>query len=319
MSRPPISISPALCIEDLNTVVTENSLAGKNVLITGGASGVGADLATTFAERGAHVTVVDIQEGRGRDFVLQLEQKGLSSQFAKANVNSWEEQVEAFKAAVKFHPDRRLDIVIACAGIFGEPFFRPDQSFISSLSQDPEPPTMNEYAVNAVGIHYTARLALEYFELEPLSPAAEPKCLILIGSMVAYTDIPMVSAYTASKYAARGLFRSARSIFSQRGHRINHLAPWLLATPMTTERMNMFEKCGMPIGEVSLARQAVMRLAQDSSINGRSIVIGPRRNIDLCDDVEGNFGGTVAKRYLEEELPGWEQTERKLLKFMGVS
>ncbi|KAK7513678.1 uncharacterized protein IWZ02DRAFT_504459 [Phyllosticta citriasiana] len=319
MGSSPLSISPALSIDDLNAPVTESSLDGKNVLITGGASGVGADLATTFAERGAHVTVVDIQEERGRAFALQLEQRGLRVQFAKADVNSWEEQVEAFKAAVKFHPDRRLDLVIASAGVFGEPFFRPDQPFSSSLSESPEPPVMKEYAVNAVGIHFTARLALEYFELESSSPAAEPKCLILISSMVAYTDIPMVSAYTASKYAARGLFRSARSIFSQRGHRINLLAPWLLATPMTTEWMDMFKECGMPIGEVSLARQAVMRLAQDSSVNGRSIVIGPRRNIDLCDDVEGNFGGIVAKRYLEEELPGWEQTERKLLKYMGVS
>ncbi|KAK8216165.1 hypothetical protein IWZ01DRAFT_539103 [Phyllosticta capitalensis] len=310
-------MSAALSDDGLNAKVDGSYFDGKNVLITGGASGIGADLAKTLAEKGAQVTIVDIQAERGREFALQLQQQGLKVQFVVANVNSWTDQVAAFQAAVGFSPSRRLDVVIASAGVFAEPFYLPNKPFISSLGQEPEPPGIKDYEVNTIGIHYTTRLALEYFELEPESPAMEPKCLIMIGSMVAYTDIPMMSPYIASKYAARGLFRSVRSIFSRKGHRVNHLAPWLTATPMTASSLKMFEECGAPIGDVSLARGAVMRLIQDSSINGRSIVVGPRRNIDLCDDVDGQFGGPVARKYLEEELPGWDQTEERLRKYMG--
>lgn len=47
-------------------------LAGKRVLITGGASGVGAGCARFFASHGSHVIIADMNEELGRALVVEL-------------------------------------------------------------------------------------------------------------------------------------------------------------------------------------------------------------------------------------------------------
>lgn len=51
-SLPPVRLSPPVGIEDCNKDLQDSSFTAKNVLITGGASGVGAAIAQTFAEKG---------------------------------------------------------------------------------------------------------------------------------------------------------------------------------------------------------------------------------------------------------------------------
>jgi NAD(P)-dependent dehydrogenase (short-subunit alcohol dehydrogenase family) len=53
-------------------------LSGKNVLITGGASGLGAAIAKKFAEHGAHITIADIQAEKGEAYANSFSGQGLS-------------------------------------------------------------------------------------------------------------------------------------------------------------------------------------------------------------------------------------------------
>jgi NAD(P)-dependent dehydrogenase (short-subunit alcohol dehydrogenase family) len=52
-------------------------LASKNVLITGGASGLGAAITKKFAENGAHITIADIQAEKGESCAGELPAHGL--------------------------------------------------------------------------------------------------------------------------------------------------------------------------------------------------------------------------------------------------
>lgn len=186
-------------------------------------------------------------------------------------MTSWTSQVAAFKAAIAFSPSHSaIDIVVAAAGVFGIPFLEPDEAPVS-LESDPPAPNMVDLEVNTIGAYYTAKLAERYFALPPSSTSTlcpDPKSLIFIASVAAYLDIPIMSSYSASKYAVRGLFRSIRPIFAQRGFRVNLLAPWIMDTPLAVDWIKMFKAVGAPVGDVEDVYTAAMRLADDPTVNG---------------------------------------------------
>ncbi|GME51464.1 Aflh adha short chain alcohol dehydrogenase protein [Neofusicoccum parvum] len=318
MSTPsPVPLSRAVAPETFHEPVSGISLAKKNVLITGAASGIGAVIARTFAEKGAYVTLVDKNEELGKEYTSQLQGKGLRVQFVAADVTSWEAQVAAFKAAVKFHPDSVLDIVVANAGMFSEPFVAPDESPIS-LDQDPPRPETTPWEVNTIGFSFTAKLAQLYFELPSGKPAAKPKCLILVSCIAAYVDFPVVAAYTSSKYGARGFFKNMRGIFSSRGHRVNLIAPWIYDTPMAAGVIPLLEAVDAPVSDIDLMSNAAVKLVEDDTINGRAFSVGPERMIDLCDDVEGGNAETGIAE-LRKDAPQWEEKVVGMLELMGYS
>ena len=111
-------------------------LNGKSVLITGGASGLGALIATAFAEYGARVTIADLNESQGRDLAATNE----NLNFVRTDVADWSSQTEAFKAAIAFSGDSRIDVVIAGAGIPGGLFISPEEvSVYKDLILTPQP------------------------------------------------------------------------------------------------------------------------------------------------------------------------------------
>ncbi|KAF4303596.1 hypothetical protein GTA08_BOTSDO09533 [Botryosphaeria dothidea] len=317
----PVPLSPPLGNDDVNTLLAAENLKGRNALITGGASGLGLAIGTAYAEKGAYVTLVDINETDGKKHAADLQAKGLKVQFVKTDVRSWEEQVAAFKTAINFHPHKTLDIVVGGAGTFSEMFLLPDEPSITSLDDHPPKPATDAWEVNAIGLAFTAKLAQLYFEMpsptQEAAPAPAPKSLLLIASLAAYFDIPVMAAYTSSKYGARGLLRNLRPIFARRGHRINLLAPWIIPTAMTVEWMKMFRAVGAPEGNIGQAVTAAIRCAADPGVNGRAFCIGPHRIRDLEDDPQGWNGGKVMSEFLSKDVAGWPEQEQKMLAMMG--
>ncbi|KAL1965505.1 hypothetical protein VTN77DRAFT_5761 [Rasamsonia byssochlamydoides] len=312
-----IPLSGQLSPEDCASPVSGASLKGKSVLITGGASGLGAGIAVRYAEKGAYVTIADINEKLGKSYSEELQAKGLHVQFIATDVTSWTSQVAAFKAAIAFSPSRSaVDIVVAAAGVFGIPFLEPDEPTVS-LEVDPPEPNMVALQVNAIGSYYTAKLAERYFALPTSTPSPEPKSLILIASLAAYFDIPLMSSYSASKFGVRGLFRSIRPIFADRGFRVNLIAPWIMDTPLVVDWMKMFKAVGAPTGDVEDVYTAAMRFADDSTINGRAFAVGPKRILDLGDDREGEDAGKVMHGFYKTEIPDWNKLEEGMLRLMG--
>jgi NADPH:quinone reductase-like Zn-dependent oxidoreductase len=62
---------------DFSTPANLSNLAGKNVFLTGGASGLGALLVKTIAEAGAYVTFGDVNESAGKAYEKEHTAKGL--------------------------------------------------------------------------------------------------------------------------------------------------------------------------------------------------------------------------------------------------
>ncbi|KAH7015995.1 hypothetical protein B0J12DRAFT_586384 [Macrophomina phaseolina] len=252
-SLPPVRLSPPVGIEDCNKTFQDSSFTAKKVLITGGASGVGAAIAQTFAEKGAYVTIVDVAKELGTQVADNLHSRGHHAQFIHANITSWPSILSAFKTAATFHPAHTLTTVIACAGVLGTPFILPTERPLSPGSSpsastsvdDPPAPDVSAITINAIGLTYTCKLAQLFFEAAPTPPGpSPPKSLLIFTSMLAYTDFHNSATYTASKHAARGLFRILRPLLSARGHRVNAVAPWLTRTPMTDGKSGGVSGCG---------------------------------------------------------------------------
>jgi len=315
MSRDAIPLSAKLSPEECAAPLPSSSLKDKSVLITGGASGLGAAIALAYAEKGAYVTIADINEELGNKYTKELQAKGLHVQFITTDVTSWTSQIAAFKTAIKFSPTHdTLNIVVASAGVAGDAFYPPNEPPAKLEDDDPPAPNMVAFQVNSIGLYYTARLSKLYLNS---GPSSDPPSLILIASLVAYIDMPLMTSYSSSKYAARGLFRSIRPIFAEHGIRVNLIAPWIMETPLVSDLVKLFAAVGAQPGEPEQVVNAALRFADDKTINGRAVAAGPKRVLDLCDDVEGGDGGSVMRGYHETELPGWDKLSAALVKLMG--
>lgn len=93
----------------------------KRVLITGGASGLGKALALTFAQRGHHVAIVDLNDERGRETLEQLKQTGVDAFYQRCDVRELEDIEDAVAATRKRWGG--IDVMINNAGVAaGGPF-----------------------------------------------------------------------------------------------------------------------------------------------------------------------------------------------------
>lgn len=90
--------------------------AGKSVIVTGGANGIGESCVRHFVDAGAFVTFADLNE-RGTTIEEELNSDVRRCQFVKCDIRSWEDQKVVFDAAKSQSPSQSVDVVIANAGI----------------------------------------------------------------------------------------------------------------------------------------------------------------------------------------------------------
>lgn len=259
-------------LPDLEKPLDLSTLRDKSVLITGGASGIGALTATTFAEHGAHVTIADINKQQGETLLTTLKQKDLSINFIATDVTLWSSQVEAFQSAIAFSSNKSIDVVVTAAGLAGADFISPDEEAPSLDGIPPEPRVSGlTLDVNLKGTYYTAKLAQHYFALPPSDPSTAAggprKSLILISSLAGYLELDAAD-YTASKWAVRGLFRSIRQPMKGLGYRVNLIAPWVMDTPMSKPLADICRQNGVPVGNAQDVADAVVRCAVDDDLYG---------------------------------------------------
>lgn len=94
---------------------TEN-VAGKSVIVTGGANGIGESCVRLFVAAGAFVTFADFND-RGAGIADELNANGDCCAFVQCDIRSWDQQKVMFETAKSRSPSNSVDIVIANAGI----------------------------------------------------------------------------------------------------------------------------------------------------------------------------------------------------------
>jgi len=189
-------------------------LDGKVILVSGGARGMGATHVRRFVAEGASVVLTDILEAEGNALAAEL---GKSAAFMKAGVNvsaDWERVVAATEK--KFGP---ITSLVNNAGIVL-------RGTIESFS---EADYRNVIDVNQVSVFLGMKYAL------PSLKRAGSGSIVNISSITGLVGRRETVAYTASKFAIRGMTKVAATEFGEFNIRVNSVHPGAVLTPMFSD------------------------------------------------------------------------------------
>ncbi|KAL2209200.1 NAD(P)-binding protein [Sarocladium strictum] len=257
-----------------------STLHQKNILITGGANGLGALMVRKWASHGANIFIADVDDKAGEGLVAELRATYSSATFLyhHCNVTDWDSQVETFEEAVKGMPSHGLDVVVPNAGILlagaNDGFENPVPDKDGKLRK----PSTRVFDVNITGVWYTTHLALYHLPQNP-RPNGD-RCILLLGSLASVMCFSGQSQYTTSKHAVLGLFRTIRGTASiSHDIRVNMICPYYVngtgVCPLSAEILLLAG--GTPKDGTSAADviDAATRLVADEGIRGRALAIGP--------------------------------------------
>lgn len=186
----------------------------RSIFITGGASGIGREVALYFASRGWFVGVADVDE-QGLQDTLGLIEGGFkyAHKLDVRDREAWDVALEAFSTAA----GGRIDVVFNNAGIgHGGP-----------LSEQPAEEIEQLLAVNMKGVLFGAQAA--YPHLKKTAPGS---VLLNTASLAGIIGAPNLSAYCATKWGVRGLTESLDAEWAADGIKVASLCPGFIDTPI---------------------------------------------------------------------------------------
>lgn len=186
------------------------------VLVTGGASGIGKATARRFAEEGAKVLLVDIDDQAGKLTETEHRDAGLDVTFHRASVTD-EDDIEALFRVLEERYGR-LDVLFNNAGVV-------EESFVASTAL---PAWRRVLDINLDGAFLMARMAI------PLMKAGGGGAIINTASIYGLVAIPGAASYVVSKHAVEGLTKTLALECAADGIRVNAVCPGWVNTPMVS-------------------------------------------------------------------------------------
>ncbi|PWS36376.1 3-alpha-hydroxysteroid dehydrogenase [Falsiroseomonas bella] len=235
-------------------------LQGKVALITGGARGMGEATARLFVAEGARVLLTDILEEQGQALAREL---GAAARFQRHDVSdpvAWREAVAAARDAFG-----GLDVLVNNAGIY-EP---------SPLAETELALFERIYRVNQLGVFLGMQAAV------PAMRARGGGAIVNFSSIAGLRGFPGAVAYVGTKWAVRGMTKTAAVELAADRIRVNSVHPGLIDTPMiaaNTEETNQAVIAATPLkraGEPEEVARLVLFLASDeaSYVTGAEVAV----------------------------------------------
>ncbi|OZI23978.1 hypothetical protein CAL26_11275 [Bordetella genomosp. 9] len=241
------------------------AMTGRNIVVVGGASGIGLETARYFLDRGDAVTLIDVDAGKVSQAEAALARSGGRVIGMPADVRDRASLDDAFKNGAARHGG--IDALVYTAGVLLPATLADMTDEVYDLTFD----------VNARGFWRCAQAALPHF---PDTGGA----IVAISSSAGLRPKAGNGAYAASKVALQFLARTLALEVAHRQIRVNCICPSMLKTPMTEKFIAGSAQGGFhltattPLGrlctEADIARTIAFLCSEDASfITGATIAV----------------------------------------------
>lgn len=238
-------------------------LAGRLALVTGGARGIGREIALVLAQEGADIAIWDVNAQESEKTCKDIEALGRKTHADQVDVTNY----EAVDAAMNKILDKfgKIDILVNNAGITKD-------NLILRMSQQEWDAVLN---VNLKGTFNCTKAVFR-----PMSKQRSGK-IVNIASIIGIMGNYGQANYAASKAGIIALTKTTARELASRGVNVNAIAPGFIQTEMTAKlsediRAKMLE--AVPMAKMGTPRDVAnlcLFLASDEAayITGQTIVV----------------------------------------------
>jgi len=196
-------------------------MSDKVLIVSGGASGLGRAAARKFAENGYNITLVDIDEEKGKDAEQEIKNMGQDAVFCQCDISD-EKQVQN-AAEVTQKKFGRADALVNNAGV----------EIRGSVLQCSEDEWNKTYNTNVKGIYYMSNAFIPL-----MTSHDDPTAIINTGSILGFRTVGERAAYSSSKGAIDALTRTMAFDLAEKNIRVNCVAPGAIDTPLLRGSIN---------------------------------------------------------------------------------
>lgn len=185
------------------------SIEGKNVVITGGGSGIGRAMAILFAKQAANVNILDLTTESSKDVLELISREDGNATGYNCDVSNQQQVIDVFKEI------GTIDILVNNAGI----------AHVGRADTTTEADFDRIFTVNVKGAYNCLYAAI------PMMKSRGGGCIINMASVAAIVGIPDRFAYSMSKGAMYAMTLSVAKDYLKDNIRCNSISPARVHTP----------------------------------------------------------------------------------------